>query len=87
MSGESMSDDLRAALAPFLKAAAIGFCVEGSVNDAKVQEKGLTKLLAFGGYAGQYAAESRVSWADWKRLLDAADDAGLLSPSTPQVTV
>lgn len=28
---------------------------------------------------GQYAAQSRVSWADWKRLLDAAERAGLLN--------
>lgn len=42
----------------------------------------LIPLLAFASYAGHYAAQSRVSWADWKRLLDAADKAGIIYEGT-----
>ena len=36
-------------------------------------------LIALASYAGQYAPQSRVSWAGWKCLLDAADKAGLIN--------
>lgn len=71
-------DDLREALRPFLFAASVGWCVEQDVAEAKPRQHTDRPLIAFAGYAGQYAAQSRVSWADWKRLLDAADKAGLL---------
>lgn len=74
-----MTDDLHEALKPFLFAAAVGWSVEHDVNAAKPNQHTERPLLAFAGYAGQYAAQSRVSWADWKRLLDAADSAGLLA--------
>lgn len=77
---EFPSDDLRAALRPFLFAASVGFCVEQDVADAKPRQHSESPLIGFAGYAGQYAAQSRVSWADWKRLLDAAFAAGLLEP-------
>ena len=75
--GPSMSA-LIEALSPFLYAAAVGFCVERDVDAAKPDQRTDRPLICFGGYAGHYAAQSRVSWADWKRLLDAAQDAGLL---------
>jgi len=68
------------ALEPFLWAAAVGFCVEREVDAAKPNQHTDRPLICFGGYAGHHAAQSRVSWADWKRLLDAAADAGLLTP-------
>lgn len=76
--GEDMQE-LRDALEPFLAAAAVGYCVEEDVKRAKPNQHTERPLIAFAGYAGQYAAQSRVSWAQWKRLLDAADEAGLLA--------
>lgn len=73
--------DLREALRPFLFAAGVGWCVEQEVDEAKPRQHTDRPLIAFGCYAGQYAAQSRVSWSDWKRLLDAADNAGLLKPA------
>jgi hypothetical protein len=74
-----MSDELIKALRPFLLAAAVGHCVEMDVRDAKPNQHSERPLVAFAGYAGHYAAQSRVSWADWKCLLNAADSAGLLA--------
>lgn len=73
-------NDLREALRPFLFAAGVGWCVEKDVADAKPRQHTDHPLIAFASYAGKYAAQSRVSWADWKRLLDAAVRAGLLEP-------
>lgn len=72
-------DDLREALRPFIFAAAVGWSVENDVAKANPDQHTDRPLIAFAGYAGQYAAQSRVSWADWKRLLDAAERSGLLS--------
>lgn len=74
--------DLRAALRPFIHAAAVGWSVEHDVAKAQPNQHTDRPLIAFAGYAGQYAAQSRVSWADWKRLLDACDKAGLLNEET-----
>lgn len=62
------------ALRPFVLAAAVGWSVEDEVNKAAPNQHTSRPLLGFGGYAGQYAAQSRVSWADWKQLLDAATE-------------
>ena len=74
-----ISPELMNALRPFLLAASVGYCVEQDVREAKPNQRSASPLIAFAGYAGHYAAQSRVSWAQWKRLLDAADDAGLLA--------
>lgn len=68
------------ALRPFLLAACVGWAVEQQVADAKPRLPGDRPLIPAAVYAGHYAAQSRVSWADWKRLLDAAEAAGLLNP-------
>ena len=65
------------ALHPFLLAAAVGWAVEQDVAAAKPR---YNRLICSAGYAGHHAAQSRVSWAAWKRLLDAAEAAGLLNP-------
>lgn len=70
--------ELREALLPFIMAAAVGHTIEMDVADAKPNQHSARPLLGFPGYVGQYAAQSRVSWADWKRLLDAYDNVGLL---------
>ena len=77
-SHERLTADLEEALRPFIFAAAVGWSVEQDVNAAKPNQHTEHPLIAFGAYAGQYAAQSRVSWADWLRLLDACDEAGLL---------
>jgi hypothetical protein len=74
------------ALRPFLHAAAVGYCVEKDVEEANPRQHTKHPLIAFAGYAGHYAAQSRVSWADWKRLLDVADDAGFLNDDTQNLT-
>ena len=74
-----LCDDLRKALQPFIYAAAIGWSVEQDCAEAKPRQHAEHPLVAFASYCGQYAAQSRVSWADWKRLLDACDKAGLLN--------
>lgn len=79
MSEEPMEWALAKALEPFILAAAIGHSIEEQVREANPNQHSQTQLIGFGGYVGQYAAQSRVSWADWKRLLDAAYDAGLLN--------
>ena len=76
---ENPNSALAEALRPFVMAAAVGWSVENDVAAAKPNQHSKYPLVAFAGYAGQYAAQSRVSWADWKRLLEAADEAGLLS--------
>ncbi|WP_380873651.1 hypothetical protein ACFB49_42930 [Sphingomonas sp. DBB INV C78] len=73
-----IATDLVSALRPFINAAAIGWLIEQDVNAAKPKQHSERPLIGFAGYVGQYAAQSRVSWADWKRLLDAAEEAGLL---------
>lgn len=73
-----ITSDLHEALRPFVHAAAIGWLIEQQVEEAKPNQHTERPLLGFAGYAGHYAAQSRVSWADWKRLLEAADKAGLL---------
>lgn len=75
---ENPSAELIEALRPFLFAAAVGHSVADAVNDAKPNQHTEHPLIAFGSYAGQYAAQSRVSWRDWLDLLDAAYRAGLL---------
>ncbi len=70
--------DLREALRPFIFAAAVGWSVENDVAKAQPDQHSDRPLIAFAGYVGQYAAQSRVSWADWKRLLNAADKSGLI---------
>lgn len=77
-------DDLRAALAPFLHAACVGWMVEQDCREAKPNQHTDHPLIAFASYCGQYAAQSRVSWADWRNLLDVADRVGLLRPAEPQ---
>lgn len=72
------TDPLQAALRPFIIAAAIGWSVEQDVLKAKPNQHVERPLVGFAGYAGQYAAQSKVAWADWLRLLDAAYAAGLL---------
>jgi len=71
-------EDLREALKPFLFAACVGSMIADEVDAAKPDQHTKRPLIAFGSYAGQYAAQSRVSWMDWKKLLDAAYAAGLL---------
>lgn len=66
------------AIKPFLFAAAVGWSVEQDVAAAKPNQHTERPLISFPGYAGHYAAQSRVSWADWKRLLAAAEQAGWL---------
>jgi len=78
----TVTDELKEALLPFLHAAAVGWSVEDQVKIAKPNQHSERPLIAFAGYAGQYAAQSRVSWADWKRLLDAADKCGMLGAET-----
>lgn len=73
-----MSDELIEALRPFLFAACVGSLVADEVDEKKPNQRTERPLIAFGTYAGQYAAQSRVSWADWKNLLDASFKAGLL---------
>jgi hypothetical protein len=68
------------ALRPFVFAAAVGYSVAEVVDKAKPDQLTERPLICFGSYAGQYAAESRVSWAAWKRLLDEAYNFGLLDP-------
>jgi hypothetical protein len=77
-------EELAAALRPFIYAAAVGYCVEGDVERAKPRQHSKHPLVCFAGYAGHYAAQSRVSWADWKRLLDAADKCGLVQSEDSQ---
>lgn len=72
-------DSFLKALDAFLHAAAVGYCVERDVAEAKPSQHTERPLVAFAGYAGQYAAQSRVSWNDWKHLLSEADAAGILS--------
>lgn len=79
---EFPGDDLREALRPFIFAAAVGWSVENDVRKAQPNQHTDRPLLAFASYAGHYAAQSRVSWADWKRLLDAADKAGIIYEGT-----
>lgn len=80
MSDPAIPDDLRAALEPFLFAAAVGCLIEQDCRAARPDQRTARPLIGFPGYVGHYAAQSRVSWSDWKRLLDAAEDAGLLKP-------
>jgi hypothetical protein len=75
--------ELREALRPFIFAAAVGWSVAEAVREAKPNQHSKYPLVAFGSYAGQYAAESRVSWRDWQDLLDAADKCGLLASEAP----
>jgi hypothetical protein len=74
-----VTPELAKALVPFIYAAAVGWSVAKEVDEAKPNQHTKNPLLCFGSYAGQYAAESRVSWGDWKNLLDAAYTAGLLA--------
>lgn len=71
-------DDLRDALRPFIYAACVGSMIADEVDAAKPNQHRKRPLIAFGSYTGQYAAQSNVSWMDWKKLLDAAYAAGLL---------
>lgn len=80
MSDPAIPADLRAALKPFVSAAAVGFMIEQDCKAANLDQRTDRPLIGFPGYVGQYAAQSRVSWSHWKHLLDAAYDAGLLSP-------
>lgn len=82
---DRLPEELVSALRPFLHAAAVGWSVESEVARAKPNQHTERPLIAFAGYAGQYAAQSRVSWADWKRLLSACDDFGLLSTEEPKL--
>lgn len=71
MIGKAKSQALLDAIQPFAHAAALGWQVMDAVKQANVQDKGLTKLIAFDAYAGQYMAESHISWSNWHALLDA----------------
>lgn len=71
MIDKAKSQALLDAIQPFAHAAALGWQVKEAVKEANVRDQGLTKLIAFDAYTGQYTAESNVSWADWQRLLDA----------------
>jgi hypothetical protein len=78
--------DLRAALAPFLYAACAGWMVEQDCREAKPDQQSERPLIGFAGYCGHFAAQSKVSWADWKNLLDAGYRAGFLDqPGTHPV--
>lgn len=77
------SQALLDAIQPFAHAAALGWQVKDAVKQGNLREKGLTKLIAFDAYAGQYTAESHVSWADWQKLLDAWVD--LMPPDAPAI--
>ncbi len=79
MSNPKLPPKLVDALLPFLNAAAVGYCVEGEVDRAQPNQHTKRPLIAFAGYAGHYAAQSRVSWHDWKTLLNVSDELGLLS--------
>ncbi len=57
--------ELRAALLPFLGAAAVGLEVERAVRAAPTNPSEFAHI-----YAAHHAAQSRVSWADWKRLAE-----------------
>ena len=71
MIDKAKSQALLDAIRPFAHAAALGWQVMDAVKQANLREKGLTKLVAFDEYAGQYTADSNISWADWQKLLDA----------------
>lgn len=66
---------LRSATAPFAKAASVGIITYDAVEAADLYGNGLTTLIGISGYAAQHAAESRVSWADWRDLAAATVQA------------
>ena len=71
MINKARSQALLDAIQPFAHAAAMGWQVMDAVKQANMRDQGLTKLIAFDAYAGQYTAESHISWSNWRTLLDA----------------
>jgi hypothetical protein len=66
---------LRAATEPFAKAAAVGICTYNAVAAADLYGNGVTTLIGISGYAGCHAAESRISWANWRQLAEVTAQA------------
>jgi hypothetical protein len=70
-------DKLEQALLPFINASAVGGLIEQDVRDANPNQRSRSELIGFGGYVGQYAAQSRVSWRNWKDLFDVCSDLNI----------
>lgn len=65
--------ELRLAVLPFVYAGQVGMEVARAVKEAKLQEKGLTKLAFPETPAGVHAAESLISFSDWRRIAEISD--------------
>ena len=63
------------ALEPFIEAAKMGVATYEAVKAANLRQQGLSIYETIYVGAGVYAAESRVSYADWSRLAALNSDA------------